>query len=303
MGGRETGGMANTLAGHMDFGAADRDRVARFWSAPDTTKKAGLKAVDMFEAIGSGRIKAVWIMATNPVVSLPDAGRVRKALARCPFVVVSDCMADTDTMAYAHVKLPALAWGEKDGTVTNSERRISRQRPLFPAPGMARADWRIIADVATAMGHDDAFAWSSPYSVFREWTRLTAFENQRRMLNLSGLIGLSREAYDNLAPVQWPVGPTGEGTPRLFTDGRFQTGDGRANMVPVKPAGPATACDDAYPLSLNTGRIRDQWHTMTRTGLAPDLWRHAPEAYVEIHPDDAAAVGVVEGSLTRIQTA
>jgi assimilatory nitrate reductase catalytic subunit len=303
MGGRETGGMANTLAGHMDFAAADRDRVARFWSAPNTARKPGLKAVDMFEAIGSGRIKAVWIMATNPAVSLPDAARVRKALARCPFVVVSDCMADTDTMAYAHVKLPALAWGEKDGTVTNSERRISRQRPLFPAPGMARADWRIVADVAAAMGHGDAFAWSSPYSVFREWARLTAFENRRRMLNLAGLIGLSREDYDNLAPVQWPVGPTRQGTPRLFADGRFQTSDGRANMVPVRPAAPAAACDPSYPLSLNTGRIRDQWHTMTRTGLAPDLWRHAPEACVEIHPDDAAAAGAAEGSLTRIQTA
>jgi assimilatory nitrate reductase catalytic subunit len=303
MGGRETGGMANTLAGHMDFAAADRDRVARFWGAPDTAGKPGLKAVDMFDAIGSGKIKAVWIMATNPVVSLPDAGRVRKALARCPFVVVSDCMADTDTMAYAHVKLPALAWGEKDGTATNSERRISRQRPLFPAPGMARADWKIIADVATAMGHGEAFAWSGAYSVFREWSRLTAFENQGRFLDLSGLISLSRDEYDGLAPVQWPVGPDRAGTPRLFTDGRFQTADGRANMVPVRPAGPATACDEAYPLSLNTGRIRDQWHTMTRTGLAPDLWRHAPEAYVEIHPQDAAAAGVVEGGLTRIQSA
>ena len=161
MGGRETGGMANTLAGHMDFAPEDRDRVARFWAAPDTARAPGLKAVDMFEAVHDGRIKAIWVMATNPAVSMPNAGRVREALERCPFVVVSDCMAETDTAAYAHVKLPALAWGEKDGVVTNSERRISRQRALFPAPGGAKADWRIIAEVATAMGFGEAFAWPS----------------------------------------------------------------------------------------------------------------------------------------------
>ncbi|MDP1631251.1 MAG: nitrate reductase [Caulobacter sp.] len=302
MGGRETGGMANTLAGHMDFAPEDRARVARFWGAPDTADKPGLKAVDMFEAIHDGRIKAVWVMATNPAVSLPDASRVREALDRCPFVVVSDCV-ETDTTAFADVKLPALAWGEKDGTVTNSERRISRQRALFPAPGLARPDWRIIADVAGAMGFGDGFAWPSQASVFREWARLTAFENSDRLLNLAGLLDLTRSDYAALEPVQWPVTEGGVGTPRLFADGRFQTSDHRAVMVPVRPVDPVSACDPAYPLSLNTGRIRDQWHTMTRTGLAPDLWRHAPEPYVDLHPEDAAAVGVVEGGLTRIQTA
>jgi assimilatory nitrate reductase catalytic subunit len=307
MGGRETGGMANTLAGHMDFSPTERDRVARFWGAPETTRKPGLKAVDMFEAVHDGRIKAIWIMATNPAVSLPDAGRVRQALERCPFVAVSDCVAETDTMAYAHVKLPALAWGEKDGTVTNSERCISRQRALFPPPGEARADWRIIADVAGAMGFGDAFSWTSAYSVFREWARLTAFENTPvdaggRTLNLSGLVPLSRDGYDGLRPIQWPVGADGAGTARLFTDGRFQTADGRARLVPVRPLGPASATDAAFPLSLNTGRLRDQWHTLTRTGLAADLWRHAPEPVIDIHPDDAAAVGVAEGALTRVQT-
>ncbi|KRA64207.1 nitrate reductase [Caulobacter sp. Root656] len=305
MGGRETGGMANTLAGHMDFAPADRDRVARFWGAPDTARAPGLKAVDMFEAIHAGKIKAVWVMATNPAVSLPDAGRVREAMDRCPFVVVSDCV-ETDTTAFAHVKLPALAWGEKDGTVTNSERRISRQRALFPAPGQARADWRIVADVAKAMGFD-GFGWSSQASVFREWARLTAYENTGdetgRVLNLAGLSTLTPEAYEQLLPVQWPVRPDGEGTPRLFTDGRFQTPDGRARMVPTQPKGPADAMDAAYPLSLNTGRIRDQWHTMTRTGLAPDLCRHAPEPFVEVHPADAEALGVRDGVLARVITA
>jgi assimilatory nitrate reductase catalytic subunit len=302
MGGRETGGMANTLAAHMDFKPADIERLSRFWGAPNPAQRPGLKAVEMFEAVHDGRIKAIWIMATNPAVSLPNAGRVREALDRCPFVVVSDCVAETDTTAFAHVKLPALAWGEKDGTVTNSERRISRQRRLFPPAGEARADWRIIADVARAMGFAEAFDWPSAASVFREWARLTAYDNQDRVLNLSGLIGLTPEDYEALKPVQWPVAADGAGTARLFTEGRFQTPDGRANMVPVRPAPPAAATSPAYPLALNTGRIRDQWHTMTRTGLAPDLCRHAPEPFVEVHPADAEALGVREGALTRIQT-
>lgn len=308
MGGRETGGMANTLAGHMEFSAPDLDRVGRFWRAPNMASGPGLKAVDMFEAVGDGRIKAIWIMATNPAVSLPDASRVRDALAACPFVVVSDCVEQTDTLAFAHVKLPALAWGEKEGTVTNSERRISRQRALFPPPGEARADWRIIADVAAAMGFEGAFGWAEPADVFQEWAQLTAFENPGpqaggRMLDLSGLAGLSREAYGALRPVQWPVRADRRGTPRLFGDGRYQTADGRAVMRAVRAQGPALACDDRFPLALNTGRVRDQWHTMTRTGLAPDLWRHAPEAYVEIHPEDADRAAVAEGGLARVQTA
>jgi assimilatory nitrate reductase catalytic subunit len=301
MGGRETGGMANTLAGHMDFSPEDRDRVARFWGAPDITRTPGLKAVEMFEAVRDGRIRAIWVMATNPAVSLPASGAVRDALATCPFVVVSDCV-ETDTTAFAHVKLPALAWGEKDGTVTNSERRISRQRALFPAPGEARADWKIVADVATAMGFD-GFGWASNAAVFREWARLTAYENGNRFLNLAGLSALSPNAYDELSPVQWPVRSGGEGTPRLFADGRFQAADGRALMVPVTPKGPAQAPDAAFPMSLNTGRIRDQWHTMTRTGLAPDLCRHAPEPYVEIHPEDAEVLGLKDGALARVTTA
>jgi assimilatory nitrate reductase catalytic subunit len=301
MGGRETGGMANTLAGHMDFAPADRDRVARFWGAPDTARAPGLKAVEMFEAVRDGRIKAIWVMATNPAVSLPDSGAVRDALAKCPFVVVSDCV-ETDTTAFAHVKLPALGWGEKDGTVTNSERRISRQRALFAAPGNARADWKIMADVATAMGFD-GFGWANNAGVFREWARLTAYENESRLLNISGLSALTPETYDELLPIQWPVKADGQGTPRLFVDGRFQTPDGRARMVPVKPRGPADAVDAAFPMSLNTGRIRDQWHTMTRTGLAPDLCRHAPEPFVEIHPADAKAQGLRDGALARVITA
>jgi len=303
MGGRETGGMATTLAAHMDFSPAERDRVARFWRAPAIAPAPGLKAVDMFEAIHSGQVKAVWVMATNPAVSLPDASRVREALAACPFVVVSEAMAVTDTMAFAHVKLPALAWGEKDGTVTNSERRISRQRALFPAPGEARADWRIIADVARGMGFGEAFAWACSADVFREYAALTGFENEGgRFLDIAELSGLDDAGYEGLEPVQWPV-RSGAGVDRLFTDGRFQTPDGRARMVAVRPKGPAHAPNADYPLSLNTGRVRDHWHTMTRTGLAPELCRHAPEPMVEIHPDDARAAGVETGELAVVETA
>jgi assimilatory nitrate reductase catalytic subunit len=302
MGGRETGGMATTLAAHMGFDESSCDRVARFWSAPNIARKPGLKAVDMFDAIHDSRIKAVWIMATNPAVSLPNSTRVREALTKCPLVIVSDCMAETDTMALAHVKLPALAWPEKDGTVTNSERCISRQRAMLAAPGEARADWRIVADVGARMGHADAFAWRNSAHVFREYARLTAYENGGRLLDLSSLIGLSDAEYDQLTPAQWPL-RTRAGTLRLFADGEFPTPDGRARMAPVRPQGPAEDLSLRYPLSLNTGRIRDQWHTMTRTALSPSLSRHIPEPFVEIHPQDATASGVVDGRLTCVETA
>jgi assimilatory nitrate reductase catalytic subunit len=301
MGGRETGGMATTLAAHMDFAPEDRARLARFWGVEQVASKPGLKAVELFEAIHQGRVKAVWIMATNPAVSLPDASRVRQALQKCPLVIASDCMADTDTLRLAHVKLPALAWGEKDGAVTNSERRISRQRALFPPPGEARADWRIIADVAEAMGYE-GFGWRTQAAVFQEWARLTAYENSGRTLNLGPLSAITPAEYDGLQPVQWPVTTAG-GTPRLFTDGRYQTPDGRARMVPVRAAPPANAVSTAYPLSLNTGRVRDHWHTLTRTGLAADLCRHTPEPYVEVHPADAERFGLTDGALTRVETA
>ncbi len=301
MGGREVGGMSSVLAAHMGFDEESRARVGRFWGSDRIAPGPGLKAVDMFEAVHARRIKAVWIMATNPAVSLPNSDRVRDALARCPLVIVSDCMAQTDTVALADVKLPALAWGEKDGTVTNSERRISRQRPAFAAPGQARADWRIIADVARAMGFEDAFGWRTPLEVFREHARLTAYENRGRVLDLGPLVGLTPDAYQALEPVQWPVCAAG-GTARLFEEGRFPTPDGRARLVPVQPEAPASVTDGVYPLALNTGRLRDQWHTMTRTGLAPQLCRHAPEPVLDIHPEDAAAAGVVEGALARVVT-
>ena len=298
MGGREVGGLANMLAAHMDF--SDKSaiaRVRRFWNAPNMATQPGLKAVDMFRAIETGGIKAVWIMATNPVDSLPEADRVRAALEKCDFVVVSDISARTDTMALAHVKLPAAGWGEKDGTVTNSERRISRQRAFLPLPEEARPDWWIISEVARRMGFADGFAYSGPSGIFDEHARLSAFENQgRRDFDLAGLAGRDASAFDTLPPVQWPVRHAS--TARLFGDGRFFTPSGKASFIAVEPPAPEPVSNR---LVLNTGRIRDHWHTMTRTGLSSRLAAHIAEPFAELHPDDADALGVEPASLVRLE--
>jgi assimilatory nitrate reductase catalytic subunit len=178
MGGREVGGLANQLAAHMELDNPEHtDRVRRFWNAPAIAQRPGLKAVDMFAAVDNGSIKALWVMATNPAVSLPDSDRVRRALAKCEFLVVSDCMRHTDTTAYAQVLLPAQAWGEKDGTVTNSERRISRQRAFLPVAGAAKPDWWIVSEVARRMGFADAFDYAAAADIFREHAALSGFEN------------------------------------------------------------------------------------------------------------------------------
>ncbi len=305
MGGREVGGLATMLAAHMGFGAEDIDRVRRFWRAPAMATGPGLKAVDLFDAVHDGRIKALWIMATNPAVSLPNASKVRAALERCPFVVVSDCVERTDTSRYAHVLLPAATWGERDGTVTNSERCISRQRPFVAPPGEAQPDWRIVRDVARAMGFGDAFAYRDPAEIFREHARLSAFENDgTRDFHIGGLAGLDADEYGGLVPVQWPVRVPGDGgRARMFEDGRTFAPDGRARFVAVRPRAPRRLTGPSFPLVLNTGRVRDQWHTMTRTGRAPRLARHRAEPYVELHPRDADGLGVADAGFARIETA
>ncbi|HEX2794794.1 MAG TPA: molybdopterin dinucleotide binding domain-containing protein, partial [Croceicoccus sp.] len=210
------------------------------------------------------------------------------------FVVVSDCMADTDTARLAHVRLPATGWGEKNGTVTNSERMVSRQRPFLPPAGEAKADWRIIAEVAAGMGHGAAFGWTGPAAVFREYAAMTGLARQRGLkLDLTARADISDEAYDTLEPFRW-----GEGD---LLAGGFSFPDRRARIIDVAPLA-APAIDPAFPLRLNTGRYRDQWHTMTRTGLSARLAKHRPEPLVEVHPADAAAAGVTDGGLARIVT-
>ena len=305
MGGREVGGMANMLAAHMALDNAEHRRVVQeFWDGPRMAARPGLKAVELFEAMHAGRIKAVWIMATNPVVSLPDADRVRQALKRCELVVVSDCVAVTDTTALAHVLLPAAAWGEKDGTVTNSERRISRQRAFLPRPGEAQPDWWIVSEVGKRMGFTEGFSYDSPHPIFDEHARLSAAGNDgSRGFNIGGLAGLTRAAYEALKPVQWPLPRSGHaGVTRLFEDGRFWHPDGKARFIPTAPRAPVHAVDEEFPLALNTGRIRDQWHTMTRTSRSARLTGHLPEPFVDFHAQDAMRAGVREGELARVRT-
>ncbi|WP_137175292.1 nitrate reductase [Massilia sp. HP4] len=306
MGGREVGGLANMLASHLDLDNAEhREAVRTFWDAPRIADKPGLKAVDLFRAVETGQVKAVWIMATNPVVSMPDADQVRRALAACELVVVSDVVANTDVGQYAHVLLPALAWGEKDGTVTNSERCISRQRAFLPAPGEARADWQALCEVARRMGYA-GFDYEGAHAIFDEHARLSTWKNgedgHRRAFRLDPLVGMDRAAYDALQPVQWPLQSATEGTARLFGDGRFSHPDGKARFIATAPRAPVHAPGGEYPLALNTGRLRDQWHTMTRTGKSPRLAGHAPEPFVDLHPHDALLAGVREGELARVSS-
>ena len=304
MGGREVGGLATQLAAHMRLDRAeDRDRVRRFWNSPRVAERPGLKAVELFDAVGAGRIKALWIIATNPAESMPRAELVRAAIARCPFVVVSDCW-PTGTTALADIVLPAAGWGEKDGTVTNSERRISRQRAFRAAPGEARPDWWVLAQVARRMGWGAAFAWESPAAVFREHAALSAFENDgSRMFDIGALAELEDRAYDELEPVRWPL-PRGasEAGGRLFGDGAFQTPDGRARFIGTGWRAVAEAVSRIHPFVLNTGRVRDQWHTMTRTGRVPRLLNHVAEPMAHLSPEDGVRLGVRDGDLVAVSS-
>ena len=343
MGGREVGGLANQLAAHMSFEAENVDRVRRFWEAPRIACRPGLKAVDLFDAVRDGRVKALWILGTNPAASMPRAGRVREALADCPFVAVSDCW-PTDTTRLADVVLPAAGWGEKDGTVTNSERCISRQRAFREPPGEARPDWWMLSEVARRMGWAAAFRYRCPADIFREHAALSGFENggaSRRIFDISALSDLSDDDYDALPPMQWPLPratsrhcerseaiqggapwiassaspPRNDGDAanrrsvtadardqRLFGNGKgFPTANGRARFVATPYRPPAASAEEQWPLVLNTGRVRDQWHTMTRTGV-PRLMAHQREPLLDVHPTDAARLGLIEGGLARVES-
>lgn len=305
MGGREVGGLANQLAAHMDFVPEHIDRVRRFWDAAKVAERPGLKAVEMFEAIAQGRIKALWVMATNPAVSLPRADAVRSALGQLDLLVVSDVVADNDTLgAGAHIVLPAAAWGEKDGTVTNSERRISRQRAFLPLSGEIRPDWWIISEVAKRMGFAKAFSYASAAEIFREHCALSGFENAgARAFDASGLATLSDDHYAGMTPMQWPIETAPwRGQKRMFTSGGFSTPDKRARFIAVADPALAAARERNLPLLLNTGRVRDQWHTMTRTGKSPRLSTHIDEPQVSIHPEDAKTFSATDGGFARIST-
>ena len=308
MGGREVGGLANQLAAHMDFSPEEIDRVQRFWDAPNIASGPGLKAVDMFDAVADGRIKAIWIMATNPVVSLPDADKVKAALEACPLVVVSDVVTTSDTLKYADVVLPATGWGEKTGTVTNSERRISRQRSFLKAPGEARHDWEALSDLAKRLGFD-GFDYQSAADVYREYARLSSYENDgTRDFDIGAHSEISETQYDDMFPYQWPLVSSADGAPdrasdsghRFFADGQFYTEDRKARFVATPFRDAASLPTPDLPFILNTGRIRDQWHTMTRSGKAVRLTGHIAEPFLEIHPKDARDLGLEAAGLAKV---
>ena len=303
MGGREVGGLANMLACHLDLENPDhRQAVRDFWQAPQMPEVPGLKAVDMFRAVADGRIKALWVIHTNPAVSMPDSAAVRAAIKACPFTVVSDITEHSDTARLARVLLPASAWGEKDGTVTNSDRTISRQRAALPAPAAARPDWQILCEVGKRMGWHAAFDYESPVEIFREYAALSGVAGQfGRDFDISGLSGLEASAYDTLAPTRWPVIADRSGG-RFFADGNFYHGDKKARLLPLRHRPPAARTGPKYPFRLNTGRLRDQWHTMTRTGLSPRLGAHMPEPFLDLHPNDAATLGIAPADLVEVRS-
>jgi assimilatory nitrate reductase catalytic subunit len=310
MGGREVGGMANLLSAHRDLGNAQhREEVAAMWGVPSVPATPGKTAVEMFEAAARGEIKALWIACTNPAQSLPDQATVRRALERAEFVVVQEAFQTTATCDYADLLLPATTWGEKDGTVTNSERRISRVSPAVPAAGEAKHDWAIFTDLGRRIetrlpervstyrpGTKTLFPYSSPESVWNEHREST----RGRDLDITGL---SYDLLQTQGPQQWPM-PEGaaRGKERLYADGHFPTDNGRARFAAVAYSAPRENADADYPFNLNTGRLRDQWHGMSRTGTLGRLFGHVSEPVIDLHPDDLAKLGFAEGDLARVRS-
>lgn len=300
MGGREVGGLSTQLAAHLHFESSEEiDIVKRFWNAPNIATQQGLKAVDMFNAVDSGKVKAIWIMATNPVVSMPDAEFVKQALKKCPMVVVSECYENTDTLACANVVLPATTWGEKQGIVTNSDRTLSLQKSMVTAPGQARNDWQMVCDVAKKIGFADDFNYQHTVEIFREHAALSGFDNvhptadyipeknKYRVFDISAFKDISLDDYENFTPIKWPVNAANQnGKKRLFDDNIFATDSCKANFIPIIAKLPQKT-PEKHQVIMNTGRIRDQWHTMNRTGRVAKLMTHADEPYIEIHPNDA----------------
>ncbi len=304
MGGRETGAMANLLIAHRDLNnAADRAEVARLWDVPAIPDRPGKTAVEMFEAIRRGDIKAVWIACTNPAQSLPGQDAVRQALSKAELVVLQETYADTETAPYADVLLPAAGWGEKEGTVTNSERRISRVRAAIPPPGEAHPDWRIVCDFAMLLerklhGHASTlFAFDSPRQIFNEYRELTRNRN-------TDITGLGYATLDAKGPQHWPY-PIGarEGKARLYENGVFPMMAGkRARFAAFSYRPVAENTDARFPFRLNTGRLRDQWHGMTRSGRVARLWGHAPEPAVTLNPADLLRRGIKAGDVVHLES-
>jgi assimilatory nitrate reductase catalytic subunit len=301
MGGREVGGMANLLSAHRDLANAEhRAEVARLWGVDALPEAPGKTAVEMFDAAARGEIRVLWIACTNPAQSLPNQARVRAALERAELVIVQDAFRTTATAALADVLLPAASWAEKEGTVTNSERRISRVRRAVPPPGQAREDWAIAVDVARRLearlrpGRPTLFPYAQPEEVWLEHRQSTRGRD-------CDITGLSWEVLERAGPQQWPYpAHASHGTPRLFEDGLFATANGRARFVATPYRPPAEEIDARFPLRLTTGRLRDQWHGGSRTGTLGRLFGHAPEPCVELHPAELARRRLAAGDLLHV---
>lgn len=298
MGGREVGGMANLLSGHRDLGnPAHRAEVAALWGVPDVPAQPGKTAIEMFEAVRSGKIKALWIACTNPAQSLPDLNLVREALGGTAFVVVQEAFRNTDTVQYADVLLPASTWGEKEGTVTNSERCVSRVRTAVPAPGEARHDWQIAVDFARRL------ALRLEKTSVLDYPDTEAIFNEHRSTTLGrdlDIGGLSYALLESSGPQQWPM-PQGEaqGRKRLYADGEFPTTNGKARFANTVYKKVAEDTDARYPLHLNTGRLRDQWHGMSRTGALGRLFSHVEEPLLAMNAADMSRRGLSDGDLVQ----
>jgi len=302
MGGREVGGLANMLAAHRDYhNPKHRQEVADYWGVRDVPKKTGLTATELFDSLESGKVKAVWIACTNPVVSMPDATRIESALRKAELVMVSDAYHPTDTTQFAHILFPAAGWAEKEGTVTNSERCISHLQQALPASGMSRPDWNIAAGfagyLAKALGQDwgTAFDYANSEAIFCEHRGLTQGQD-------IDITGLSYAILDKEGPQQWPYPQDciPNMTRRLYANNMFETESKKAQFIDVCYRPVAEPTDEQYPLSLTTGRVRDQWHTMSKSGHVPQLMQHVSIPCLQMHPDDAQKRDLKDGDLLRV---
>ncbi|WP_424195948.1 molybdopterin-dependent oxidoreductase [Ampullimonas aquatilis] len=312
MGGREVGGLANLLSAHRDMAnSAHRAEVAQLWQIADVPATQGKSAVEMFDAVAEGKIKIIWIACTNPAQSMPDIALVRKALETAELVIVQEAYSNTATVAYADVVLPATSWGEKDGSVTNSERCITRVRPAVPGPGVARHDWQIAVDFAQRL--EARFEqYGYPTGTAKKLTKQSLFDyptaesiwNEHRESTRGrdlDITGLSYAILGEQGPQQWPM-PEGSqrGKQRLYEDGVFPTATGKAKFFPAKYLPVAEKVDARYPVALTTGRLRDQWHGMSRTGTVAQLFAHAPEPCVQMNPLDVQRRMLQAGDLVHV---
>ncbi|PKA17493.1 NAD(P)H-nitrite reductase [Leptospira haakeii] len=296
MGGREVGGLCNLLPAHRNLADENhRKEVADFWGVESIRDKPGYSATEMFENLKNGKMKAIWIICTNPTVSLPDARTVEAGLRNAELVVVQDISNRHESIPFAHYVLPAAGWTEKQGTMTNSDRRITYLPKIFNPPGDAKADTWILTEFAEKMGFGPSFNYKNEEEVFLEHCLLTKGTN----LDIGGL---DYSILQDRRSVQWPFPSRDhEGTPRLFSDGRFYRPGGKAKIHSVEPEDNSEKTNENFPLILTTGRIRDQWHTMTRTGKVRKLKEHKREPYLEIHPIDAEERDIIESQIVEVK--